>query len=141
MSNISEAEDPRTPMGGSQVHRKQLFSWGGDVNGKGALRIGLFALAEDWLADCSQLKPGELVYTDFISEARRISAELKADGAEFIIAVTHCREANDLRLTKEVKDIDLLLGNFTILAEKFLSILFLFQEDTTTTISSTSLSE
>ena len=58
----------------------------------------------------SQLKPGELVYTDFIAEARRISAELKADGAEFIIAVTHCREANDLLLTKEVKDIDLLLG-------------------------------
>ena len=119
MSNISEAEDPKTPMGGPQVCRKQLFSWGGDVNGKGALRIGLFALAEDWLADCSQLKPGELVYTDFIAEARRISAELKADGAEFIIAVTHCREANDLLLTKEVKDIDLLLGYFTILAEVF----------------------
>ena len=96
------------------------------MNGKGALRIGLFALAEDWLADCSQLKPGELVYTDFIAEARRISAELKTDGAEFIIAVTHCREANDLRLTKEVKDIDLLLGNFTILAETFSSILTLF---------------
>lgn len=119
MSNISEAQDPNIPMGGSLVSRRALFSWGGDAGGKGALRVGLLAVSENWLAGCSQLKPGELVYADYIDIAKQVSAQLRAEGAEVVIAVTHSREPNDLQLTKEVPGIDLLLGMQLRLISKY----------------------
>lgn len=110
MSNISEAKDPNIPMGGSLVSRKELVSWGGNAEGKGAFRVGLLAVSENWLDGCSQLKPDELVYSDYIEVAKKMAVDLRADGAEIVIAITHSREPNDLRLTKEVPEIDLLLG-------------------------------
>ena len=112
MSNISEANDPNIPMGGAVVSRKALFPWGGTADGQGALRVGLLAVSENWLEGCSQLKPGELIYSDYIAVAKKTATELRAEGAEVVIAITHSREPNDLRLTKAVPEIDLLLGAF-----------------------------
>jgi 2',3'-cyclic-nucleotide 2'-phosphodiesterase (5'-nucleotidase family) len=102
MSNMSEGANPNIPMGGSNVSRSELFTWGGDVNGNDGIKIGILAVAEDWLKNCSQLMKGEIVYTDYIACARKVALELKSKGAEFIIAITHNVYENDKLLTAAV---------------------------------------
>ena len=43
-------------------------------------------------------------------EGKRLSKELKKQGAELVIALTHMRLPNDITLAKEVEDIDIILA-------------------------------
>jgi 5'-nucleotidase len=50
-------------------------------------------------------------YLDFIAVARDLAAELRGrGGAQLVVALTHMREPNDIRLAAEVEGIDLVLG-------------------------------
>ena len=111
MSNMSEAATGE-PLGGAKyTARTALFDWGEDFpEGSGKIKVGILAVSEDWLKECSQVKPGELVYEDYIESAKKYARELKQQGAEVVLAITHNRLANDYTLTKEVPEIDLLLG-------------------------------
>lgn len=100
MSNMFEASTSMPVAGASQ---KELFTWNG-------VRVGIVGLCEDWIGGCSQLAQGEIIYIDMFETGERLARELKADGAEVVIALTHCRLDNDKQLMTRCPSIDLLLG-------------------------------
>jgi len=62
------------------------------------------------MATLSTIDPEDLEYIDFVSEGRRLAQELRAEGVDYVIALTHMRWPNDMRLAENVKEIDLVLG-------------------------------
>lgn len=80
---------------------------------KGAV-IGLMGLAEaEWIDTLPKLpEHGKgLRYIDFIEEGRRMAKFLREQcGAHIVIALTHMREPNDVKLAAEAPEIDLILG-------------------------------
>lgn len=74
------------------------------------VKIGLLGLAEkEWLEAVNSL-PANLVHTDPVVTARKLIPELRAQGAEMIIALCHQREVHDKRLAEEVPEIDIILS-------------------------------
>ncbi|CAJ1351477.1 unnamed protein product [Effrenium voratum] len=102
MTNMSEAKTG-LPVGGADTKRYDIV----EVNG---IKVGLMGLSEDWLGGCSQLKPGEITYEDYIQTGRSYARKMKAEGAQVVVALTHNRFDNDKKLTAAVPEIDLLLG-------------------------------
>lgn len=117
MTNMTEAATG-LPMGGRKVARTALFDWGGVhgsiISGESMLptsiKVGILAVSENWLTSCSQLNPGEIIYEDYIQSAKKAAIDLRARGAEIVLAITHNRLENDYKLTEAVPEIDLLLG-------------------------------
>lgn len=70
--------------------------------------VGL--IEEEWMATLSTIDPEDLEYIDFVSEGRRLAQNLRADGVDYVIALTHMRWPNDIRLAENVEEIDLVLG-------------------------------
>ncbi|CAN8101747.1 unnamed protein product [Discula destructiva] len=75
------------------------------------LKVGLIGLGErEWLETINTLPPN-LVYKSASQTARELVPQLRAAGADVVIALTHMREPNDLKLAEQVGDqIDLILG-------------------------------
>ncbi|KAI0206247.1 flagellar associated protein [Astrocystis sublimbata] len=75
------------------------------------IQVGLIGLVEkEWLPTVNQLPPN-LEFRSASETARELSAKLRAAGAEVIIALTHQREPNDVRLAYEAQGaIDVILG-------------------------------
>jgi len=72
-------------------------------------KIGFFGLTTPETAFISS--PGEsIIFSDIITTARKSVANLKAKGADIIVALTHINLANDILLAKEVKGLHLILG-------------------------------
>ncbi|XP_051525905.1 trifunctional nucleotide phosphoesterase protein YfkN-like [Myxocyprinus asiaticus] len=81
-----------------------IIEWNG-------LKIGLLGLVEeDWLDTLSTVDKANIEYRDYVCTANRLSQHLRECGADLIIALTHMRWHNDIRLAKESKDVDLILG-------------------------------
>lgn len=99
MSNMFEGNGG--PVAGAS--RRELFTWNG-------VRVGLIALCEDWIGGCSQLSPGEIVYADMFEVGESLALELRTEGAEVVIALSHCRLENDKQIMLRCPSIDLLLG-------------------------------
>lgn len=76
----------------------------------GDVRVGIIGLVENWVSGCGRLKPGELKYLDIFEIGERVALELKHRGAEFVIALTHCRIGLDLQVSQRCPSIDLILG-------------------------------
>lgn len=75
------------------------------------MKIGLVGLVEqEWLNTLSTLDESDLDYLDYVTEGSRIAKELKQEGAELVIALTHMRAPNDVNLLSKVGDIDVVLG-------------------------------
>lgn len=72
--------------------------------------VGIIGLAEEeWLSTVPQLPP--VSYHDFLTEGRSVARMLRKDkGCTLVIALTHMRLANDIRLADAVEEIDLILG-------------------------------
>ncbi|KAF5285172.1 hypothetical protein FQA39_LY16739 [Lamprigera yunnana] len=74
-------------------------------------RIGLVGLVElEWLDTLPTINPEEVIYLDFVEAGQKLSAQLKQEGCDYIIALTHMRTPNDIKLAEQCKDIDLILG-------------------------------
>lgn len=80
----------------------------------GTVRVGLIGLIEDsWLETLSHVDPEDLVYEDFITSARWWSTKLRTQhGCDLVVALTHMRLPNDLRLGSAASGlgVDLVLG-------------------------------
>jgi len=83
---------------------KHIITW----HGKKLGFIGL--IEEEWMETLGTLDPEDLEYIDFVTEGRRLAQELRAEGADYVIALTHMRWPNDTRLAENVQEIDLVLG-------------------------------
>ena len=67
----------------------------------------------------STINPEEVTYTDYVTAGNMLCKELKtAKKCEVVIALTHMRTPNDVRLAEEVPDIDLILGGHDHVYEK-----------------------
>jgi len=82
-------------------------------------KIGLIGLVEkEWLDTLATINPDEVDYTDYVDAASMLAAELKSKGCEYVIALTHMRTPNDIRLAEKVPEVDLILGGHDHVYEK-----------------------
>ncbi|KAI5750625.1 hypothetical protein M8J76_017176 [Diaphorina citri] len=101
MSNVIDNETGR-PLGEGKI--SHAIQW----NGK---RIGLMGLVEqEWLETLASVDPEEITYLDYCEVGRKLGAQLRSEGCDYVIALTHMRTPNDIRLAEEVDEIDLILG-------------------------------
>ncbi|KAL0979082.1 hypothetical protein UPYG_G00180280 [Umbra pygmaea] len=81
-----------------------ILEWNG-------LKIGVMGLVEEeWLDSLGTVERSDINYIDYIETANRLSAELRVKGADLVIALTHMRWHNDIRLATDSKGLDLILG-------------------------------
>ncbi|KAK7868782.1 hypothetical protein R5R35_003628 [Gryllus longicercus] len=101
MSNVIDQETGR-PLGDGRI--THVVDW----NGK---RLGLIGLVEqEWLDTLSNINPEEVTFLDFVEAGRKLGAQLKQEGCDYVIALTHMRTPNDIKLAENVEEIDLILG-------------------------------
>merc|ERR1719163_33230 len=101
MANVLDNRTNK-PLGGMGTSRLVEFQ---------GYKVGLLGLVEkEWLETLSTINPEECTYIDHIQEGRRLAKELRAQGAELVLALTHMRMPNDVRLAEEVFEIDAVLG-------------------------------
>ncbi|KAK3949877.1 Metallo-dependent phosphatase-like protein, partial [Pseudoneurospora amorphoporcata] len=76
------------------------------------LKIGLLGLGErEWLETINALPPN-LIYRSATDVAKELVPQLRAQGADLIVALTHMREPNDHKLARQMApgEIDIILG-------------------------------
>ena len=63
------------------------------------------------MATLATIDESEIEYEDYVSCGQRLATFLKdSEGVDIVIALTHMRMPNDMRLAEEVSKIDLILG-------------------------------
>ncbi|XP_066020776.1 5'-nucleotidase isoform X2 [Pocillopora verrucosa] len=77
----------------------------------GERKIGFIGLVEEeWLVTLATVDREEVTYFDFVTVGTKLAKELREEGAEFVVALTHMRGPNDRRLAEQATGIDLILG-------------------------------
>eukprot|EP00756_Hemistasia_phaeocysticola_P002667 Hpha_TRINITY_DN11813_c0_g1::TRINITY_DN11813_c0_g1_i2::g.2166::m.2166 len=99
MSNMEGADGK--PLGG--VTKMKLIEWNG-------VKVGILGLCENWLRNCPRLGKEEARYLDLCETGESLAQELKRQGAEVVIALTHNRLDVDKEVTAACPSIDILLG-------------------------------
>ncbi|CAB3259449.1 unnamed protein product [Arctia plantaginis] len=101
MSNVIDNETGR-PLGDGKITHALL------CNGH---KIGFIGLVEqEWLETLATINPEEVTFIDFVQAGSKLASQLKQEGCEFVIALTHMRTPNDIKLAEGCTDIDLILG-------------------------------
>ncbi|KAG8235931.1 hypothetical protein J437_LFUL015996 [Ladona fulva] len=101
MSNVIDNETGRPLADGKITH---VVTWAGK-------RIGLMGLVEqEWLETLATINPEEVTFIDFVEAGKKLGAQLKKEGCDYVIALTHMRTPNDRKLAENVEEIDLILG-------------------------------
>uniref|UniRef100_A0AAR5P327 5'-Nucleotidase C-terminal domain-containing protein n=1 Tax=Dendroctonus ponderosae TaxID=77166 RepID=A0AAR5P327_DENPD len=101
MSNVVDNETGR-PLGEGRI--THVVNWGGR-------RIGLVGLVEkEWLDTLATINPEEVTFLDFVEAGQKLAAQLKQEGCDYVIALTHMRTPNDVKLAENCDEIDLILG-------------------------------
>ncbi|KAL3960639.1 hypothetical protein ACCO45_005756 [Purpureocillium lilacinum] len=75
------------------------------------IKVGLIGLGErEWLATLNSLPPN-LIYKSASATARELVPQLRAQGADIVICLSHMREPNDNKLAEQTDGImDIILG-------------------------------
>lgn len=101
MSNVIDNETGR-PLG--EGHITHVVHWAGR-------QIGLIGLVEkEWLDTLSTINPEEVTFLDFCEAGQKLANQLRQDGCDYVIALTHMRTPNDIKLAENCDGIDLILG-------------------------------
>ncbi|CAG5057560.1 unnamed protein product [Parnassius apollo] len=101
MSNVIDNETGR-PLGDGKITHALL------CNGH---KIGLIGLVEqEWLDTLATINPEEVTFIDFLQAGSKLASQLKQEGCEYVIALTHMRTPNDIKLAEGCNEIDLILG-------------------------------
>lgn len=101
LSNVIDNETGEPLAEGKLTH---MIEWCG-------VKFGFIGLVEEeWLATLSTIEPEDITYIDYVEQGRQFSKQLRDEGAEYVIALTHMRTPNDVRLAENVDEIDLILG-------------------------------
>eukprot|EP00301_Raphidiophrys_heterophryoidea_P004290 c11877_g1_i2.p1 GENE.c11877_g1_i2~~c11877_g1_i2.p1 ORF type:complete len:449 (+),score=89.70 c11877_g1_i2:500-1846(+) len=91
----------KEPLGGCTTHR--IIDWNGH-------KIGLMGIAEpDWL-ETAHIDLSNFIVQDPTLVARTLARKLRSEGADIVIALTHMREPNDMKLACEAPELDFVLG-------------------------------
>lgn len=101
MSNVVDNETGR-PLGGG------LITY---ILNHGNKKVGLIGLVEkEWLDTLPTIDQKEVTFLDYVKAGNQLAEELRREGCDFIIALTHMRTPNDVELAKQCPSIDLILG-------------------------------
>ncbi|XP_044745573.1 mannosylglucosyl-3-phosphoglycerate phosphatase isoform X2 [Coccinella septempunctata] len=101
MSNVLDNETGR-PLGEGRI--THVVHWAGH-------QIGLIGLVEkEWLETLATINPDETTFFDFCEAGQKLANQLKEEGCDYIIALTHMRTPNDIKLAENCDQIDLILG-------------------------------
>lgn len=101
LSNVLDNETNRPLGDGLETHIINHQGW----------KIGLVGLVEaEWLETLSNVDPENVTYTDYVDKGRELAQQLKEQGCDYIIALTHFRTPNDIRCAENAEEIDLFLG-------------------------------
>lgn len=82
------------------------------LSSSNGIKIGVIGLVErEWLDTINSLPPN-LIYKSASAVAKELIPDLRAQGAELVIALTHQREPNDQKLAEKTPEglIDIILG-------------------------------
>ncbi|KAI5925195.1 flagellar associated protein [Camillea tinctor] len=81
------------------------------ITSSNGIKIGLIGLGErEWLTTINSLPP-DIIYKSASETAKELVPQLRAEGAEIVIAITHMREPNDNKLAEQTDGIiDIILG-------------------------------
>ncbi|XP_014661915.1 PREDICTED: mannosylglucosyl-3-phosphoglycerate phosphatase-like isoform X2 [Priapulus caudatus] len=101
MSNVFDNDTNKPLADGLLTH---VVKWAGKKFGF----VGL--VEEEWLATLATVSPDDLTYIDYVEQGNLLAKQLKDEGVDYVIALTHMRTPNDLRLAENVDGIDLILG-------------------------------
>lgn len=78
---------------------------------KNGIKIGLIGLIEEEWLSTLVIDPNDIHYVNFITEGRKLAQLLREnDKVDIVIALTHMRTHNDIKLAENVSEIDLILG-------------------------------
>jgi len=109
MSNVIDNETGR-PLAEGKMHH---------IIERDGRKIGLIGLVErEWLDTLATINPEEVDFTDYVDAASMLATELKRKGCDYVIALTHMRTPNDIRLAESVPEVDLILGGHDHVYEK-----------------------
>ena len=109
MSNVVDRETGRQLADGLRSH---VIEWEGR-------RLGILGLVErEWLDTLATINTDQVDFQDYIDAGNELVAKLRGDGCEVVIALTHMRTPNDIRLAENVEGIDLILGGHDHVYEK-----------------------
>ncbi|XP_059616059.1 snake venom 5'-nucleotidase isoform X1 [Phlebotomus argentipes] len=101
MSNVVDNETGR-PLGDGKITHIMRY---------GEHKIGFVGLVErQWLETLPTIDPKEVTFIDFSKAAHELAAELRKEGCDIVIALTHMRTPNDEELARQCPEIDLILG-------------------------------
>ncbi|KPJ08087.1 Trifunctional nucleotide phosphoesterase protein YfkN [Papilio machaon] len=101
MSNVIDNETGR-PLGDGRITHALM------CNGH---KIGFIGLVEqEWLDTLATINPEEVTFIDFLQAGTKLASQLKREGCEYVIALTHMRTPNDIKLAEGCTEIDLILG-------------------------------
>ncbi|KAJ1459741.1 Metallo-dependent phosphatase-like protein [Pelagophyceae sp. CCMP2097] len=100
-TNVAGADG--APLGRAQ--KSAVIDWNG-------VKVGILSVSENWLPGCSKVKSDEYVYRDYVDAAREEAKQLRAAGAEVVLALTHSGIGKDREMMAQipVEEIDLLCG-------------------------------
>ncbi|KGO74199.1 5'-Nucleotidase, C-terminal [Penicillium italicum] len=76
------------------------------------LKVGVLGLGErEWLGTINSLPP-DLIYKSASQTAQKLAKQLRNEGADLVVAVTHQREPNDYKLANNLSPglVDIILG-------------------------------
>ncbi|KXL48326.1 hypothetical protein M433DRAFT_156197 [Acidomyces richmondensis BFW] len=82
------------------------------INASDEIKIGVIGLVEkEWLDTINSLPPN-LTFIEPELVARELAEKLRADGAELVVALTHQRQPNDIKLAEQLSPgtVDFILG-------------------------------
>jgi 5'-nucleotidase len=75
------------------------------------VKVGLIGLVErEWLATLATINEEDVTYIDYSVEGERLAKQLKQQGCDIVIALTHMRMPNDKLLRDAVPEINVVLG-------------------------------
>ncbi|KAG9508535.1 yfkN, partial [Fragariocoptes setiger] len=102
LSNVIDKETS-TQLGDGKVY---------EIIERNGVKFGLIGLIEEeWLSTLSTISPSDVIYKDFCVEGRQLATWLKQEHqVDYVIALTHMRTPNDIKLADAVPEIDLFLG-------------------------------
>ncbi|XP_069183301.1 mannosylglucosyl-3-phosphoglycerate phosphatase isoform X2 [Procambarus clarkii] len=101
MSNVDDNETGFPLADGILTHIMDWHGW----------KIGLVGLVEkEWLETLATINAEQVTFTDYVDKGRELATMLKNQGCDYVIALTHMRTPNDIRLAENVDEIDLILG-------------------------------
>lgn len=82
------------------------------VLSRAGIKFGFMGLASlEWLSTLSEISIDQLDYTPFTECATALAKELREDhGCTFVVALTHMRVGDDVKLADTVPGVDIILG-------------------------------